>query len=199
MDLHDDTQWTTVTQKSFSARNNNRNQHGHNSDQSGRGGRGNSQRSSQRSYKYRSANPIFQKQPAPVLTQGINQLRNPGNTKTKTTTQTKDNTLRQPNFLIDNEGGYYDALLAPDDDATTDSVSAALAAAAALEEAERTVEYEEDFAITAEIPTHVLSPSRQLNPDIQSEIARHNPYPSEGLRKRVLPPTGPQDGPRQGA
>jgi hypothetical protein len=107
--------------------------------------------------------------------------------------------LRQPNFLIDNEGGYYDALLAPDNDATTDSVSAALAAAAALEEAERTVEYEEDFAITAEIPTHVLSPSRQLNPDIQSEIARHNPYPSEGLRKRVLPPTGPQDGPRQGA
>jgi hypothetical protein len=103
--------------------------------------------------------------------------------------------------MIDFEGGYYDALLATsddDDDEASTSVAAAIAAAVDYEEAALIAAEDAAMdAITAPIPAVVTTPTRQLSPAIQQAISRHNPYASEGLRRR-FPQTGPT-GPIPGA
>jgi hypothetical protein len=162
-------------------------------------GRGNM---SHRSYRYRQkqvSQSQFTTKPTPFLHDGIQQLQQ---SQSKATTNNTKQKTRPTEFsaLIDNEGGYYDALLATEEDeVTTDSVAEAIAAANEYENA-AIADYEADMdaCLNAPIPSVVLTPTRQLNPGIQQAIVRHNPYASEGFRNRQSQsqtgPTGPSPG-----
>jgi hypothetical protein len=206
MDIHDDTQWSTVSQRSFVQQTR---QQGAPHNKGGRGGRGGG--ISQRSYKYRSTPHSFNIDPAPTLAKGINQLRqtqeeriNPAQTQQSQALNGNAQYLKDKEHI--EKGGYYDALKPPDDEddgeATTDSTKAALKVAAELEDA-LIAEYEADLDALLndkdQVPNVVLSPTRQLNPEIQQAIVLHNPYSSKGFRKRTNIKTSSKDGHGQSA